>query len=540
MKIKKLLALLLAALICFSSLVACTDTSDEVNEKEEDEEEENVDDGDEDDEDEDNKDDEDDRGDTSSHPSEPEKYPELNKFASADYKGEDFTFLFLQYSLGSKDYYGGNYLDPDTFEGMTVEGAVHERNLAIEEKYNVNINQRIVDVNRSDPITVLQTFAMSGDYSFDAIYGWGYKMGACIVENLLADIKTLPNVDLTQEYWSPSTMEDLTVNGKLYITISDISMNKLEWGSMLYFNKQIVEDYGLEAKIGNFYDLVNEGQWTLDKFLEAVTSVSTDVDSSGTIDNNDLYGLIDGDASGFGLGLACGVELTQKQESGDYKVSYYNTDSVGLAQKINAVYSDPRFVKNYEHLGVDASIPDGMDQWEYYRSFFSREHSLFCTGTANIVSEFRGMEDPFGILPMPKKDENQKDYISTIDSNASLFAIPSTYRQDVTTAGPERTGLILETLSFMSLYVVLPKYYETFLNNQRLDDENDRMMLEIVRNNARYIFSEMMGGDALREIGSNCQQMFMSPASATSLYRGKESIMNKALADFYADVLKLD
>jgi len=471
------------------------------------------------------------------------QYADLNNFMSADYKGEDFTFLFLQQPVigTGKDYYGGNYLDSETFEGLTVEDMVYERNLAIEEKYNVNINQRIVDVNKSgDPINILKTYAMAGDYCFDAIYGWGYKMGACIVENFFADIKSLPNVDLTQEYWSPSVMEDLTVNGKLYMTISDISMNKLEWGGLIFFNKQIVEDYSLEAKVGNFYDLVNNGQWTLDKFLEAVTSVSTDVDGSGSIDNNDVYGLIDGDRTGMSLGLACGVELTQKQESSGYKVSYYSTANVDLARKINDVYTDSRYVRNYEHLDENASIPEGMDIFEYYRSFFSRGHSLFCTGTAYLVSEFREMEDPFGILPMPKRDEEQRNYISIIDSNASLFAIPSTYRQDVTTAGPERTGLILETLSFMSLYVVLPKYYETFLNNQRLDDENDRMMLEIVRNNARYIFSEMMGGDALREIGSNCQQMFMSPASATSLYRGKESIMNKALADFYADVLKLD
>jgi len=471
------------------------------------------------------------------------QYADLNNFMSADYKGEDFTFLFLQQPVigTGKDYYGGNYLDSETFEGLTVEDKVYERNLAIEDKYNVNINQRIEDVNKSgDPITILQTFAMAGDYSFDAIYGWGHKMGACIVQNLFADIKTLPNVDLTQEYWSPSAMEDLTVNGKLYMTISDISMNKLEWGGLIFFNKQIVEDYGLEAKVGNFYDLVNEGQWTLDKFFEAVTSVSTDVDGSGSIDNNDVYGLIDGEASGRSLGIACGIELTQKQENGGYKVSYYSTANVDLARKINDVYTDSRYVRNYEHLGENASIPDGKDEWEYYRSFFSSGHALFSTGTAQITGEFREMEDPYGILPFPKKDENQENYISTIDYCASIFAIPSTYRQDVTTASPERTGLILETLSFMSNKVVLPTYYETLLKGQRLSDENDQMMLDIVRNNIRYIFAEMMGTEALLEIRKNCEEMFKSPGSAASLYKGKEAIMNRALQNFYTEILKLD
>ncbi len=111
-------------------------------------------------------------------------------FISADYKGEEFTFLFLQQLSGQKDYYGGNYLDSETVAGLTVEDAVYKRNLATEEKYNVVINQRIESAQEEEPSAILKKFAMAGDYSFDAIYGWGYKMGACIVENLLGDMKS--------------------------------------------------------------------------------------------------------------------------------------------------------------------------------------------------------------------------------------------------------------------------------------------------------------------------------------------------------------
>ncbi|MBR6676624.1 MAG: extracellular solute-binding protein [Clostridia bacterium] len=461
-------------------------------------------------------------------------------FISADYKGEDFTFLFLQQLAGNKDYYGGNYLDAETLTGLTVEDAVYKRNLATEEKYNVKITQRIESAQAEEPASILSKFAMAGDYSYDVIYGWGYKMGACIVENLLGDMSTLPNVDLTKEYWSPSALNELTVNNKLYITINDISMNKLEWGSLLFFNKQIVEDYGLEEKIGNFYDLVNSGKWTLDNYLAAVTSVSTDVDGSGTVDITDVYGVNTGDRSGLDVAFACGVELVTKNDDGTYTLAYYSDANYDLAKKINDVYKDSKYVKDYVDLGVDANVPDGMEIHQYYRSFFASSHSLFCTGTANITGEFRNMEDEYGVIPLPKRDENQANYISTIDSNASLFAIPSTYRQDVSTASPDRTGAILEFMAAASNQLVLPAYYETMLKGQRLNSEQDKAMLDLIRNNIHYIFCDMMGVDNLREIGNNCKEMFKAPNSASSVYRSKSVTMQKALTDFYADVLKLD
>ena len=461
-------------------------------------------------------------------------------FVTADFDGAEFTFLHLQQLYGTKDYYGGNYLDADTLTGLTIEDAVYKRNIATEEKYNVKITQRIESAQAEDPASILSKYAMAGDYTFDVIYGWGYKMGACIVENLLGDIGSLPCVDLTKEYWCPSAADDLNINGSLYITPCDISMNRYEWTSLLYFNKQIVEDYGLEGNIGNFYDLVNSGRWTLDKYLEALTSVTNDIDGSGTITKHDVYGLISADRSGLEVGYACGVELTRKNDDGSYYVAYYSDVSYDIARKINEIYSDTKYVKDYEELSADASVPDGMDDiFQYCRSFFASGHSLFCTGSAALAAEFRDMEDEYGVIPLPKRDESQTDYISTIDSNAALFAIPSTYRQDVSTASPDRTGAILEFMAAASNQLVLPAYYETIYRGQGLDADQDIEMLKLIYSNSHYVFCEMMGVDSLREISNNCRQMFISPHTSASSYRSKSVMMQKALDDFYAECLMI-
>ena len=506
MKSLKIISLLLAALMCLPLLAACADNGPQVG---------------------------------GTRPV-GNGQSDVGNFIDADYKGEDFTFLHLRQLAGTKDYYGGKFLDSETYAGLTLEDAVYDRNVAVEEKYKVNIVERIED--GEEPLSFLQTAAFSDDYTYDVIYGWGYKMGTCVIEGLFADINSLPNVDLTQEYWSPSSMEDLMINDKLYITINDISMNKLEWGSLIFFNKQIVEDYNVTKDMDGktFYELVNEGKWTIDKFLQAVQLISTDVDGNGTIDKTDVYGLIDGDASGSSFGYSCGITLTTTADDGSYLVSYYNDNNYALATKIHDVLSNKKFVKDYVNdLGANADVPDGMEIHEYYRSFFSNGHALFSTGTAQITGEFRDMEDEYGVIPFPKLDENQQNYISTIDSNAALFAIPATYNKAATTAGADRTGAILEYMSYKSNQVVLPAYYETLLKGQRLNSEDDQVMLDIVRENIHYVFAAMMG-DSLTDIKTNYEAMCSSPSSAASTFRAKSKVMQAALDDFYMDMLAVE
>ncbi len=500
MKSQKIIALLLAALLCLPLLAACADEGGGVN----------------------------------TRPPSGEGSQDIGNFVQGDYDQEAFTFLNVLNQEGGRDYYNGNYLDAEALTGATIEDAVYKRNMAVEEMYNVVITKRD---EVGDPAEVLQTFYMSGDFCFDVVYGWGYKMGACIPQNFFADFATLPNIDLTQEYWSPSAMEELTINDKVYLCINDISMNKLDWGGFVFYNKQLSEDYNVENTLGKFYDLVKDGKWTLDKYLEAVKSVSNDLDGNGTIDRTDVYGLVEGDKTGVSIAMACGVNLAEKNDNGYYSLNYYNDKSLDIANKLQDVYTNKNYVWTYAKLSEGADITGYDNEWEYYRSFFAKDNALFCTGSANITTEFRDMESEYGIIPMPKYDENQANYIASIDSNAAIFAIPSTYRNDMSTATPERTGAILEYMSYKSNQILLPQYYDTLLKGQRLNSEDDQAMLDIIRNSIHYDFAAMMG---LTDITANAGEVFESPKSASSKYTRQEKKLQKQLDDFYTEVLLLD
>lgn len=455
-------------------------------------------------------------------------------YPAADYNNEAFTFLVIKHSDTIKDYYGGPYIDAEAYEGTAINDAVFERNLAVEEKYNVNIE---ADEIVGEPAELLQSLIMAGDFNYDVIYGWGYKLGSCITQNFFADFNTLQNVDYTQEYWSPSATEDLTIAGKQYLSINDISMNKLEWAGLLFFNKQIMEDYNVESDYGaSVYDLVRDGKWTLDTYLSMLSAVSNDIDGDGSITKNDVFGLVDGNGLGTFASNASGVFNTVKNEDNTYTITLYDQKVLNIAEQVHTVYSNNNYVKNYEEIWQGADTTGYDDMWQYARSFFSTGHALFCAGNAYLTSEFRNMESDYGILPYPKYDETQEQYYSTVDCLASIFAIPATYRTDVSTAGPERTGMILEYMAAKSNEILLPKYYDEVLSNQRLKDDNDREMMDLIRDSIRYEFTDMMGMTTFQETK---ESIYESPNTAQSTYTRAERRMENELSDFYLEVLSM-
>lgn len=506
MKLKRIVAVVLVAIMCMSLLAACADEPV-----------------------------------VQTKPNVQGGQQESGNFVSADFEGEDFTFLHIVQKSNGRDYYGGPYLDADGFTGNKINDGVHTRNIAVEEKYKVNIVED--QVEDGDPAVVLQQKIMAGEFTYDVIYGWGYKMGACIAENYFSDFYNLDeNVDFTKEYWSPSAINDLEIDGKLYLSINDISMNQINWASLLFYNKTLAENRNIETDFGSPYEMVENGTWTYDKFLEMVKACSDDIDGDGKVTRNDVFGLLDGDGKGTGSLENCDVYSTVKNDDGSYSLNIYSEKVLGIIDKVYDVYSNDKYVKDFADIwNEEGSSADGFnDQWEYARSYFATGHALFCGGNPDITSEeaFRNMEDEYGILPFPKYDTNQDHYNSTISSLAAIFAIPSTVtRSDgVSTSGYERTGIILEYMAYKSNEELLPRYYDEVLTGQRVDSEEDIKMMDLIRSSVRYQFADMVN---LSTISETISAMFTKPTTAASTYSRSEKKMVNELEDFYTEVMLL-
>ena len=132
----------------------------------------------------------------------------------------------------------------------------------------------------------------------------------------------------------------------------------------------------------------------------------------------------------------------------------------------------------------------------YDRAAFLEDRALlFVEAFCVADDQLRDMESDFGILPLPKADEQQTDYRTfshTAHNSTVSFPITSESRIDMLTK-------VIDDMAFYSTDTVRPAYYEKVLSGKIARDENSTAMLDILTENVIYdraflfLFNAMLG-----------------------------------------------
>jgi hypothetical protein len=134
------------------------------------------------------------------------------------------------------------------------------------------------------------------------------------------------------------------------------------------------------------------------------------------------------------------------------------------------------------------------------------------------------MEADFGIIPPPKFDEQQDRYYVYVDpwcTSAVSVPITSDY---------ERTGLLLEALTYESRYTLLPAYYDINLKTKFARDDESKEMIDIILDNRLYDIGDVYGWGSMATLfdglakGTNSLVTFYEKSSSRI-----ESAMNKTI-----------
>ena len=402
--------------------------------------------------------------------------PELPE---TDLEGKEYQFLVRN---GASSY-NDHWIEVEEMNGEVVNDAVFERNRAVEEKFNVDITALFTETADS----YATKSVLAGDDSFFAVWECKNSLATGIQKNIYLDMNLLSYVDFTAPYWDKNAVEQLSIGNKLYMMPSDISMGNLTAPRFLYFNKRIMENYGLKSP----YDYVADDCWTLDNFLPMVAAVSADLDGDGKMTREDEFGMLreDGGANGNILYflVGSGIRATTNDEDGIPQVSFFNDKTQTIIDKVSVVFKDENCTIEYNKCASGADISQFDHLWDYCRSLFAAGHFLFVQNGCYETVQFNDMADDYGIVPNPKYDENQKEYYHRTDPYNTQMAIP------MTNVDLENTGMILEWMSWKSHHTVLPAYYETTIKLKRQRDETAIEMLDIIKGSMYYEISDIFG-----------------------------------------------
>ena len=316
----------------------------------------------------------------------PDDLPEKN------FGGDVFTVL-----SDEPTYLIDNAIDIDESTGEVVDDAVFERNALVEERFGVTVEARYLPFG--DIIKTLNQEVLAGDDVNDLVTSHVCNMGTALFNDMYMNWYNVPYVNFDKPWWSASTTDDLTYDGKCFIAVGDVALSSLQATYCYYFNKQLAEDY----QIPDVYATVLEGKWTVDYLISLTKDVYTDTNNSGDRDEEDFYGLCTNASSNANTYLwAFDSRIIAKNAEGSLEVVYNSEKTVDIVTKLVSMYN--------ENVGISYNLnytdAEGNTQFPYPRDMFLNNRTIFAAGQISMsLTHFRDMEADYGIIPYPKWNE---------------------------------------------------------------------------------------------------------------------------------------
>lgn len=370
--------------------------------------------------------------------------------------------------------YARNDFAAENGEGTAVQNAVYRRNEYMREKFNVNItNEDLIKFNSATGsgvgFTKLYTDYISGDKTYDAAMVGTYDVATLAYSGYIHDLNAIENLNLSKSYWDQKANEDLSIGGKMFYTTGDITIIDNMVTNAILFNKDMIKNYGLD----NPYTLVEDNEWTLEKFGSLVKAVGEDKDQNGIYDSNDTYGLLTWNDAMLSILGASGEKICSINND-KLELTFYNERVVSLYDMWEDIVFDQAHSYNYQYNNVEGKATP-TSSWDEARiRMFDSEQALFYTTLLTTVDKHRNSETDFGILPFPKYDSNQKDYGHAVSAfHCAFVCVP-------TLAASPRVGAILEELAYQGKKLLTPAYYDQTLIGQYTRDEESAAMLDLI------------------------------------------------------------
>lgn len=342
--------------------------------------------------------------------------------------------------------------------GDILNDATYKRNMYLEDNFGFTIN---AGYSADASLTELSTYILAGDNAYNAYFPMGRTAASAAQQELLYNLYDLKYLDLESDCWNHMFSDSLEFGGKLYYAAGAISTNSYDAVRTFMFNKDLLENLQLEDP----YELVRNGKWTIDKFNEMAVSGAADLNGDTIMDLSDQWGMAWQESIGgviFYYGT--GESITTMDENGHPVVSIGSERSIEVYDKIRDMMSE----KDKYYIGADADI----------LTIFQEGRSLFFTEVLESCNRLRPFDINFGLLPSPKWDENQEEYVQYVDAWCiSPIVVP------INTTNPDRTGFMIQAMAEASDKFLTSPYYDLVLTGKALRDDESAEMLDIVVNN---------------------------------------------------------
>lgn len=333
----------------------------------------------------------------------PEGYPEL----ILDKDGNVVDLGGIEVIIA--DYWSAADGTPNPATDAATEAQYEWRDW-IQETYNFKISQRGLSDWEGNPEAFLNFASTGGDEN----YMWIMRPDSVATpmgSGLLYDLASIDCLDLTDPRLNAATMAAMSNGDSVY----GVSHGAMEPRQVVFFNKRLVEDAGIDPE--SIYDLQLNNEWTWDKFVELLQQCNRDTDNDGVIDS---YAMASNTTDVFLAAVANNNGRFFDFVDGKYVVTANSDEAVeALTWAVDTLkaYQMPQ--------------PDGSE-WNWFFAAFKNGQAAFSviqSYSANPGSDLDGMVDDFGMVAFPTGPKAAPGSYKTRASE-NITVMPNVYDAD--------------------------------------------------------------------------------------------------------------
>ncbi len=369
-----------------------------------------------------------------------------------------------------------------SYDGLNQ--AIKNRNNLVEERFGIRIRE-IRTESSGDMLSKLRTNAVAGMSEYDVIMPYMGDAAKVAQEGLLYDLCTLPYIHLTEAYYDQGSVKDLSINGKNYFITGDLSLLTYDVTHVLVFNKDVIAERHLE----NPYELVQSGEWTIDKLHEMARGITADTDGEVGMSCNDTYGFLVNKNFISSMFIGAGQRFSVKNGSDEPELAVYSAASTSVFDKIFQLVNDQQASGLIDKQGgsfATSAAAAGKTVWEAATDAITDKRVLFRAVSLNSILTLGEQDCNFGILPTPKYMVEQDQYYCRVSTlYATCIAIPVNARD------AEMSSVIADAMMQASTDTVKDAYIEVIMKDRKIRDDESEEMLDLIFASRVYDFGSV-------------------------------------------------
>ena len=385
---------------------------------------------------------------------EAEAETENKPFVEKNNYDEEFVAAYCS-DIFQKGYF---FVDPDNRdEGNDLDDKLYEREIQVEEYLGVEITA-LDEGTYTDYTTKFKNSVASGDDDYQMLMTHTYMdVANLITGNFLYDMVDMEeHLNLEADYWNYDLMDDLSINGAMYLGYNDFCLSQVY---VVAFNKTMYEPY--QPTMGSLYELVDNGEWTLDKMAQVAALIDEDGDA---------------DTKKYGLALHAWVPLISFMAASEIKIvekdadgELFVTTNQGKNEKFIALHEKLYDLCNANYTYCWAPVGNRFSTTTM--SLAEGRTLMTITSTFGLVS-LKGEDLKFGVLPYPMYEAKQKSGYQSLNWNGVLACASSI----------KNVAMVADVMEMLAWYTapVKTSFYETLLGSKVANAPEDARMLDII------------------------------------------------------------